>query len=530
MAKSFQELGVKNGFADSLPRDFYTFLPMQGLRDPQLIHVNQHVAAALGIETELALSPEFLAVMAGQQDLPGGKTLAAVYSGHQFGVWAGQLGDGRAHLLGDIQADNTECSTRWEIQLKGAGLTPYSRMGDGRAVLRSSLREYLCSAAMQGLGIPTTLALSIVASEDRVRRETMETAAIISRVAPSFVRFGSFQHWQAQNRPDLMQTLLHYVVDNFYPEITQSLAATDAASQHSDASSANTASGASSQTNVVPEQSALLDDKAVAFLQEIVRRTASLIADWQTVGFVHGVMNTDNMSILGLTLDYGPFAFIDRFKMDYVANHSDGEGRYAWHRQPSIGLWNLYQLANALALIVQNKDRLKAALDTYEHEFSLAFKAKMQAKLGFAQWGARESELLDLWWELLQRQHADFTLAFRHLSKAWREPADFIALFHRPERAQEWLDEYHQYVQSAEQLSRLSNEVREKSMNQVNPLYILRTWIAQEAIEQVQAGNLSYLDRLMQVLDNPYVEQQDADAWAGLPPSWSEDLHLSCSS
>ena len=530
MAKSFQELGVKNGFADSLPRDFYTFLPMQGLRDPQLIHVNQHVAAALGIETELALSPEFLAVMAGQQELPGGKTLAAVYSGHQFGVWAGQLGDGRAHLLGDIQADNTECSTRWEIQLKGAGLTPYSRMGDGRAVLRSSLREYLCSAAMQGLGIPTTLALSIVASEDRVRRETMETAAIISRVAPSFVRFGSFQHWQAQNRPDLMQTLLHYVVDNFYPEITQSLGATDAASQHSDASSANTASGASSQSNVVPEQSALLDDKAVAFLQEIVRRTASLIADWQTVGFVHGVMNTDNMSILGLTLDYGPFAFIDRFKMDYVANHSDGEGRYAWHRQPSIGLWNLYQLANALALIVQNKDRLKAALDTYEHEFSLAFKTKMQAKLGFAQWSARESELLDLWWELLQRQHADFTLAFRHLSKAWREPADFIALFHRPERAQEWLDEYHQYVQSAEQLSRLSNEVREKSMNQVNPLYILRTWRAQEAIEQVQAGNLSYLDRLMQVLDNPYVEQQDADAWAGLPPSWSEDLHLSCSS
>ena len=554
MAKNFQELKVGNGFADSLPRDFYTFLPMQGLHEPQLVHINQEVAASLAIEPELYRSPEFLAVMAGQQDLPGGKTLASVYSGHQFGVWAGQLGDGRAHLLGDILGAATDSPSRWEIQLKGAGLTPYSRMGDGRAVLRSSLREYLCSAAMQGLGIPTTLALSIVTSEDRVRREAIETAAIISRVAPSFVRFGSFQHWQAHNRPDLMESLLHYVVDNFYPQINQSQSSSSSAATsttvaqdtpenasdaqvssedpnaNSNAVSKVDNSHATNKGRGAARTTLSLDDKTVAFLHEVVRRTARLMADWQTVGFVHGVMNTDNMSILGLTLDYGPFAFIDRFKMDYVANHSDGEGRYAWHRQPSVGLWNLYQLANALALLVQEKDRLKAVLDTYEYEFSLAFKGKMQAKLGFAQWGAQEAELLDLWWDLLQRQHADFTLAFRSLSKAWREPADFIALFHRPEKAEEWLSEYHQYVQSPEQLSRLSNEARERQMNQANPFYILRTWIAREAIEQIQAGDKQYLDRLMQVLANPYIEHQGCEAWAGLPPSWSEDLHLSCSS
>ncbi|MDO5679320.1 MAG: YdiU family protein [Pelistega sp.] len=528
MAKNFQELKVGNGFAESLPRDFYTFLPMQGLHEPQLVHINKEVAASLAIEPELYRSPEFLAVMAGQQDLPGGKTLASVYSGHQFGVWAGQLGDGRAHLLGDILGAATDSPSRWEIQLKGAGLTPYSRMGDGRAVLRSSLREYLCSAAMQGLGIPTTLALSIVTSEDRVRRETMETAAIISRVAPSFVRFGSFQHWQAHNRPDLMESLLHYVVDNFYPQINQSLGSSKRSSGATDTNKVpSNTEGASA---LASESEISLEEKTVAFLHEVVRRTARLMADWQTVGFVHGVMNTDNMSILGLTLDYGPFAFIDRFKMDYVVNHSDGEGRYAWHRQPSVGLWNLYQLANSLALLVQEKDRLKAVLDTYEYEFSQAFKGKMLAKLGFAQWGAQEAELLDLWWDLLQRQHADFTLAFRNLSKAWREPADFIALFHRPEKAEEWLSEYHQYVQSPEQLSRLSNEARERQMNQANPLYILRTWIAQEAIEQVQAGDKQYLDRLMQVLANPYIEHQGCEAWASLPPLWSDDLHLSCSS
>ena len=499
MASRFQELSISNNFADSLPRDFYTLLPMRGLREPQLIHVNTNLAAELSIDPELYQSAEFLAVMSGNQDLPGGKTLAAVYSGHQFGVWAGQLGDGRAHLLGDIQGQ--------EIQLKGAGLTPYSRMGDGRAVLRSSLREYLCSAAMKGLGIPTTEALSIVTSNDRVRRETVETAAIISRVAPSFVRFGSFQHWQAHNRPDLMTTLLHYVVDNFYPEINQKIST----------SSVSTASDS-------------LDDKAVAFLQEVVRRTAHLMADWQSVGFVHGVMNTDNMSILGLTLDYGPFAFIDRFKMDYVMNHSDGEGRYAWHRQPSVGLWNLYQLANALALIVTNKDRLKAELDAYEQEFSRYFKTKMQAKLGFAQWGSQEAELLDLWWDLLQRQHTDFTLAFRHLAKVWRDPADFMALFHRPENVKEWLDDYLAFVQSPEQLAKLSNEAREAQMNQANPIYVLRTWIAQEAIEQVQAGNVVYLDRLMQALADPFTEHEGCEDWAKMPPSWSEDLHLSCSS
>lgn len=556
-ARSFQDLHITNDFADSLGSEFYTLLPTLGLMNPRIVHVNNALAQHLGLSKELYQSPEFLAVMSGNQALPRGKTLAAVYSGHQFGVWAGQLGDGRAHLLGAITpiaptapsgtvtkqtipatssnrespdvaaqylSQNTSAQAL-EIQLKGAGLTPYSRSGDGRAVLRSSLREYLGSAAMQGLGIPTTQALSIVMSNDRVRRETVESAAVVARVAPSFVRFGSFQHWQAGQRPDLMEQLLHYVVDNFYPEIAQ----------------------------ISTESILTLEDKTVAFMHEVVRRTASLMADWQAIGFVHGVMNTDNMSILGLTIDYGPFAFMDGFNARLVPNHSDSEGRYAWNRQPSIGLWNLYQLANALAALVQNKKHLKAALDTYEEHFSFAFRERMVLKFGLSKWQVKDQALLDAWWEMLHTQSADLTLSFRHLSKAWRSPDDFLSLFQDQKTAESWLEKYHSRVQ----VGRQGNQQREANMNSVNPLYILRSWMAQEAIEQVQTAQrflneqakrpvsadvaelpysvlndpaASYLNRLMKVLANPYTEHEGCEDWAGQPPSWSASIALSCSS
>lgn len=313
-AHSLSELHAVNSFA-ALPAAFHTRLAPQPLNNPRLLHANAEAAALIGLDPAVLRTPEFLRVFSGAEPLPGGDSLAAVYSGHQFGVWAGQLGDGRAHLLGEVEGP----SGAWELQLKGSGLTPYSRMGDGRAVLRSSVREYLASEAMHGLGIPTTRALALVASDDPVWRETVETAAIVTRMSPSFVRFGSFEHWSSRRQPDLLKTLADYVIDRSYPECR----AAPAGEAHSDTA------------------------PYVRLLREVTRRTALLMADWQAVGFCHGVMNTDNMSILGLTLDYGPYGFMDGFRLGHVCNHSDSEGRYSWNRQPSVALWNLYRLGAA---------------------------------------------------------------------------------------------------------------------------------------------------------------------------------------
>jgi hypothetical protein len=255
--------------------------------------------------------------------MPGSEPLAAVYSGHQFGVWAGQLGDGRAHLLGEIAA----AGSGWEIQLKGAGQTPYSRFADGRAVLRSSIREFLCSEAMAALGVPTTRALCVVGSNAPVRRETVETAAVVTRLAPSFIRFGSFEHWAARNKAAELRQLADYVIDRFRP------ACRDAANPYD------------------------------ALLRDVGRRTGELIARWQAVGFMHGVMNTDNMSILGLTLDYGPFGFMDAFDAGHICNHSDERGRYSYRAQPQIGHWNLYALGQALASLIGEPDAVQAAIE-----------------------------------------------------------------------------------------------------------------------------------------------------------------------
>src|SRR5690606_19043531 len=291
LAARLEDLQVANSYAE-LPPAFHTFLLPQPLKAPRLLHANEEVAAMLGLDPSALGTPEFLEVVSGQRPLPGGRTLAAVYSGHQFGIWAGQLGDGRAHLLGEVLTPHGPL----ELQLKGSGRTPYSRMGDGRAVLRSSVREYLASEAMAGLGIPTTRALALVVSDEPVYRETVETAAIVTRVSPSFVRFGSFEHWAG--KPEPLQTLTDYVIDRHFPALRE------------------VASGEPAGT-----QQAVL-----RMLREVVRRTARMVADWQTVGFCHGVMNTDNMSILGLTIDYGPYGFMDRFQANHVCNHSDTHG------------------------------------------------------------------------------------------------------------------------------------------------------------------------------------------------------------
>lgn len=491
MVDSVLDLQVVNSYA-GLPGAFYTKIQPQPLTKPRLLHVNSAMAHEIGLSEQALRERDFLQVCAGTAPLPGGQTLAAVYSGHQFGVWAGQLGDGRAHLLGETVTP----AGHWEWQLKGSGKTPYSRMGDGRAVLRSSVREYLASEAMAGLGIPTTRALALVVSDDPVYRETVETAAIVTRLSPSFVRFGTFEHFSSS--PENLRILLRYVLKRFYPECC---------SQGS------------------PE--ALCDaDLALCLLDKLVQRTARLMADWMTVGFCHGVMNTDNMSVLGLTIDYGPYGFMDAFQADHVCNHTDTQGRYAWNAQPSVGHWNLIRLASSLRPLGVEVDDLKAVLDTYEAVFLHAYHYNMRRKFGLSQWEAGDQTLADNWWKLLHTNRADFTLSFRALVDALDYPERFVSRFSDVTAAQEWLDEYRTRVLQDDR----SCAERKAGMRAVNPVYVLRNHLAQRAIDAAQTGDASVIDTLLMLLRDPYTEREGYEYYASAPPPSEASIQVSCSS
>ena len=512
---SFSALKTDNSFA-ALGLDFYTRLPTTPLKNPRLVHASKDVAMLLGLSPVSFNKDEFLSVVSGSQPLPGGDTLAAVYSGHQFGVWAGQLGDGRAHLLGEIVGPGGN----WEIQLKGAGMTPYSRMGDGRAVLRSSVREYMASQAMNGLGVATTRALSLVSADDPVMRETVETAAIVARVAPSFIRFGSFEHWASRKRPDLVRKLADYVIERFYPECL----------------------------NPVAGIAETPETRYVRFLEAVVKRTADLMASWQVVGFCHGVMNTDNMSILGLTLDYGPYGFMDGFDARHICNHTDSNGRYAWHAQPGVAHWNLYQLANSLYAIVPEPEALRAALDQFEPTFLQAMQSRMSQKLGLTTWQAGDELLIDDLWSVMQGSRADFSLTFRQLAYApGLTQADprlvardlggtvgdgsgslqpFVDLFIDRPAALAWLERYRNRLRGES----IPWQERVSGMLSVNPLYILRNYLAQEVIEATQRGDFSELERMMDLLTDPYTARTGMERYSALPPVWASKIEVSCSS
>lgn len=484
-------LRIVNSFAD-LPSSFYTKLAPSPLTNPRLLHVNADVAGLLGLSKQALEQPGFLDICAGTSPLPGGQALAAVYSGHQFGVWAGQLGDGRAHLLGEIVSSTGS----WELQLKGSGRTPYSRMGDGRAVLRSSVREYLAGEAMAGLGIPTTRALALVVSDDPVYRETVEKAAVITRVAPSFVRFGSFEHWWTS--PENLRQLLDYVITKFYPECRIA---------------------APAETNTP-------DDAALRFIRAVTIKTAELVAAWQTVGFCHGVMNTDNMSILGLTLDYGPYGFMDAFQINHICNHTDTQGRYAWNAQPSVAHWNLYRLANSLVALGLEPDALKAELQHFEPAFLNAYHARLADKFGLTNWSTSDEDLLDQWWRLLHANHADFTLSFRRLAYVAQDSTPFLSLFSDQDAARTWMENY---------IQRLATETRPEQqritdMNRVNPLYVLRNHLAQAAIQAAQEGDAGEIDTLLELLRDPYTERAGFEHYADAAPAWASGLEVSCSS
>jgi uncharacterized protein YdiU (UPF0061 family) len=492
-----------NRFA-ALGEAFYTPLPAQPLPDPHWVATSDDCAALLGLPADWARRPDWRAldVLSGNATWPGMQPLASVYSGHQFGVWAGQLGDGRALWLGEIDTTGGPM----ELQLKGAGLTPYSRMGDGRAVLRSTIREFLCSEAMHHLGIPTTRALCVTGSALPVRREQIETAAVLTRVAPSFIRFGHFEHFSHvdsshvdSSPPDphgALRRLADFVIDHHYPSCR------DTAHPH------------------------------VALLEQVTRRTAELMADWQAVGFCHGVMNTDNMSILGLTIDYGPFGFLDQFDPGHICNHSDHQGRYAWARQPNVGFWNLHALAQALLPLIEDSDLALAALETYKTAFADALLSRWTAKLGLSTHEDGDRELVD---DLLRRMAADkcdFTITFRRLARFVSEPgapnAAVRDLFVDRETFDAWAARY-----TARLNREASSDVdRALRMDRINPKFVLRNHLAEVAIRDAQAGDFTELRRLMRVLRQPFDEQgsDESARYAGFPPDWAHHIEVSCSS
>ncbi len=476
-----------------LGKPFHTELPAQGMSDPVWVARSADLAAQLGWPADWWQRADWqaLEVLSGNAIWPGMRTLATVYSGHQFGSWAGQLGDGRALLLGEVQTPGGAM----ELQLKGAGATPYSRMGDGRAVLRSSIREFLCSEALAHLGIPTTRALAITASALPVRRETLETAAVVTRVAPSFIRFGHFEHFAHSDQHAELRQLADFFISQHAPECL------DAA------------------------------NPVAALLERVVRQTASLMADWQAVGFCHGVMNTDNMSMLGLTIDYGPFGFIDGFDPGHVCNHSDHQGRYAYARQPNIGLWNLHALAQALLPLMSDADRegapLLAALDVYKSAFPAALMQRMRAKLGLLTQQDEDRALVDDWLKLMAVPRADFTLSFRRLSSLTQtdDPAKLRDLFIDQAALAQWLQRYRDRLSAEDS----DDAQRSQRMKATNPAVVLRNHLAEGAIRAAQAGDFSETERLLQVLQHPFDEPERASD-AALPPDWAQTLEVSCSS
>jgi uncharacterized protein YdiU (UPF0061 family) len=482
-----------NSFA-SLPAAFYTRLQATPLPQPKLVAASSKAAALIGLTPAEFERDAFVQAFIGNQLPASAQPLAAVYSGHQFGVWAGQLGDGRAILLGDIQHHGQ----RWEMQLKGAGQTPYSRMGDGRAVLRSSIREFLCSEAMAALGIPTSRALSVIGSSQHVMREQPESTAVVTRMAHSFVRFGSFEHWYYRKQPEHLKTLANYVLQQFYPHLLP------------------------------------LPNPYRALLIEITQRTAELVAHWQAVGFMHGVLNTDNMSILGITLDYGPFGFMEAFDPNHICNHTDQQGRYSYAMQPQIGYWNCCALAQAMLPLIGSIESTQTALAGYEAAYGNKISQLWHAKLGLQQKLPGDDDLIQDLLGIMAQNAVDFTLFFRRLGDFHitapaadsAQDAPLRDLFIDPAAFSHWASQYRQRLQQENS----QDGARQITMHAVNPKYVLRNYLAQVAIEKAQNGDFSEVQHLLALLERPFDEQPDQQRYAQLPPDWASHLEVSCSS
>jgi len=481
--------------------------------NPLLLHVSPELGQTLGFSVEMMNNDVFLKTLSGAEVSANSKPYAMCYGGHQFGHWAGQLGDGRAINLGEITHDDKT----WLLQLKGAGETPYSRSADGLAVLRSSIREHLCSEAMFHLGVPTTRSLSLCLTGDEVLRDVMydgnpayEKGAVVCRVSPSFVRFGNFEIFSARKDFENLRLLADYTIEHFFKDIN-------------------------------------LSDEAryIKLFESVVDRTLNMIVHWQRVGFVHGVMNTDNLSILGLTIDYGPYGWLEGFDNDWTPNTTDKQNRrYRFGNQPSIALWNLYQLANALFPLINDPKPLESALDKFKADYISKRLEMMKSKLGLANQSDDVEDFVNQVEEVLSLSECDMTIFYRLLAEVDMNDSPQKALevindsFYKPEEVKahiksKWITWFEKYLDFIKEQS-LSNNDRKSLMNKVNPKYVLRNYMAQMAIDEADKGNYDLIEELYTMLKNPYSEQPKYEKWFAKRPEWARHKvgcsMLSCSS
>ncbi|PBJ15675.1 YdiU family protein [Flavobacterium sp. ACN6] len=521
-----KNLKINNRFTAELPADpeltneirqvkntLFSYVNPTKPANPKLIHASEEVADLVGISKEEIQSEEFLNAFSGKDILPDTQPYAMCYAGHQFGNWAGQLGDGRAINLTEVEHNNQF----YTLQLKGAGKTPYSRTADGLAVLRSSIREYLCAEAMYYLGVPTTRSLSLILSGDQVLRDILyngnpayEKGAVVCRVAPSFIRFGSFEMLTARNELKNLKEFVEFTIKHYFPEITGE-----------------------------PKEQYL------QFFKKVADTTREMILHWQRVGFVHGVMNTDNMSIHGITIDYGPYGWLENYDPNWTPNTTDSQNRrYRFGNQPQIAQWNLYQLANALYPLINEAEPLEKILESFIVDFKEDYKNMFLSKLGIFTSSNTDDKIIQGIEEILQLSETDMTIYFRNLSQIKKDDSVEQAFnkieyaFYLPEEIkgeildswQKWLSVYLKRLSSEE----LSDEERAVKMNLVNPKYVLRNYMAQLAIDEADKGNYDLVDELFQLLKNPYDEQPESEKWFAKRPDWARSKvgcsMLSCSS
>ena len=519
------QLKIKDTFTKELPADLvlensrrqvkkacFSYVTPKKTRKPEMLHTSSEMISALGLSEEDATSKAFLNVFTGNEVLHNTKPYAMCYGGHQFGDWAGQLGDGRAINLAEVEHNNKH----WAIQLKGAGETPYSRTADGLAVLRSSVREYLCSEAMYHLGVPTTRALSLALSGDEVLRDMLydgnaayEKGAIVTRVSPSFLRFGSYQIFAARQDNETLKNLVDFTIKQYFPDLGK------------------------------PSKETYLQ-----FFEDVLNSTIEMLVHWQRVGFVHGVMNTDNMSILGQTIDYGPYGWLEGYDHYWTPNTTDRQfKRYRYGAQIDIGLWNLYQLANTLYPLIGEAEGLEHSLKSYNEKAQAQYLEMMQSKLGLYRDEKRDAELINSLEETLQLTETDMTIFFRNLSDfSIEDPLKGLAIvkdaFYETNEIsdtirQKWNSWFERYAERLQKEETASKERKEK-MNQVNPKYVLRNYMAQLAIDDADKGDYKLIDELFNLLKKPYDKQPEHEKWFAKRPEWARDKvgcsMLSCSS
>jgi uncharacterized protein YdiU (UPF0061 family) len=468
----------------NLPPLCYDRVDPSPLSKPFLIHANNALAKSLNLD--ISDHNELTKFVNGELKLEGSDNFAMCYAGHQFGHYVPRLGDGRAINIGSITNEQNET---YHLQLKGAGQTLYSRSGDGRAVLRSSIREYLMSEAMHGLGIETSRALAIIGSNHAVYRETWEKGSIVLRVSPSWVRFGTFEYFTHSKNFKELEALADYAINESYPHLNEE------------------------------------ENKYFHFFAEVMGKTARLMAEWQAVGFNHGVMNTDNMSIHGITIDYGPYAFLDDYDTNFICNHTDRDGRYSFGNQPRIGEWNLHALMLALEPLV-TRERLEKLIAHYGRLYSKHFLYLMGKKLGFDEVSDKDFDLMTQMFGMLQSLNVDYTLFFRTLSRYEDDRTELLklGLLHTP--MNEWLDEYE--IRLKENHS--TTKERHEKMLKTNPKYVLKNHMLQEAIDDAENGDYKKVDDLFKIAQNPFDEHQEFERWAGKTPDVFKNQKLSCSS